>query len=81
MRSEGQHASAVLHRTESPSSPWSCHAEIPFHSKDLRLGLRNTILTCVIEPDEEQPIARWDVGITVAVCSGSSRAYIVRWIF
>lgn len=33
MRSEGQHASAVL-------SPWSCHAEIPFHSKDLRLGLR-----------------------------------------
>ena len=40
MRSEGQHASAVLHRTESPSSPWSCHAEIPFHSKDLRLGLR-----------------------------------------
>lgn len=32
VRSEGQHAST--------SSPWSCHADVPFHNKDPRLGLR-----------------------------------------
>ncbi len=72
MRSEGQHASAVLHRKKYQFA-LELPRRDPVSQQGSPIGAENTILTCVIEPDEEQPIARWDVGVRVAVCSGSSR--------
>ncbi len=73
-RSEGQHASAVPARTgQKYQFALELPRRDPVSQQGSPIGAENTILTCVIEPDEEQPIARWDVGVRVAVCSGSSR--------